>query len=98
MTIALDYDLTWTADPSMWRSFVILAQACGHRVIMVTGRSGWSSDMERGEIPDDMDIYYTNRKLKKPHMEGLGVKVDVWCDDSPGMIEECTILNTEGEL
>ena len=38
--ISLDYDHTFTADPDLWVSFIKAAELRGHRVIMVTWRSG----------------------------------------------------------
>lgn len=38
MLIALDYDGTFTEDPTLWVSFIAMAQAHGHDVIGVTMR------------------------------------------------------------
>ena len=91
MTIAIDFDHTWTADVALWRSFAADAKKRGHDVIIVTARNGWSEDMERyfhGELP----IYYTYGNLKRLHMDNLNIAVDVWIDDVPGSIEPCRKL------
>lgn len=91
-TIAIDYDGTWTADPALWRSFVASAEARGHRVIIVTGRHGWTDDMTRGGIPPSVPIHYTAGALKETALRQQGITVDIWIDDMPGMIQDCRIL------
>lgn len=92
MTIGIDFDGTWTADPGLWRDFTLAAMRKGHRVVMVTGRKAWSDDMNRHAIPGTMQIVYTGGKLKEQAALAEGVKVDVWIDDMPGMIQDCRIL------
>lgn len=92
MTIAIDYDGTWTRAPWLWRRLYFSCFGVNHTMIMVTGRSGWSDDMERGNIPETMRIIYTGGKMKEAHCRSIGVTVDVWIDDMPGMIQDCRIL------
>ena len=92
MTIAIDFDKTWTEDPALWRDFTLAAMRKGHRVVMVTGRAGWSDDMNRHGIPGTMQIIYTAHKLKQPEAIRQGVNPDVWIDDMPGMIQDCKII------
>jgi len=77
--IAIDYDGTYTADPGLWRRFIIDAESRGHRVVCVTCR--------RRDNPIDellgVVLYYTEMASKQWHMESIGVKVDVWIDDMP---------------
>ena len=91
MTIAIDFDNTWTADVALWRAFAIDAKTRGHDVIIVTARCGWSEDMAR-HFDDEVPIFYTYGNLKRPHMDNLGVAVDIWIDDMPGTIEPCRKL------
>lgn len=91
MTIAIDFDNTWTADAALWKQFADDAKKRGHDVIIVTARNGWSDDMFRhydGEVP----LYYTGGKLKRHAMEFVGIPVDIWIDDQPGTIEPCRKL------
>ncbi len=91
MTIAIDFDNTWTADVALWRAFAIDAKKRGHDVIIVTARCGWSEDMARhfdGEVP----LYYTGGKLKLHAMEFVGIAVYIWIDDVPGSIVPCRML------
>jgi predicted glycosyltransferase len=91
MTIAIDFDHTWTADVALWRQFASDAKKRGHDVIIVTARCGWSEDMLR-HGPLDVPVLYTGGKLKRHAMEFLGIKVDIWIDDQPGTIEPCRKL------
>ena len=94
MTIAIDLDNTWTASPALWTRFYYEADADGHTVIMVTARRDPVSEDERRRffLPADMPIIYTVGDFKERHARAAGYKVDVWIDDTPGMIQECAIL------
>lgn len=94
MTIAIDFDGTWTQDPRLWRQFTAYAEERGHTVVIVTGRKGWSEDMERAGIPSWVRIIYTNHQLKQPEAARQGVKPDVWIDDMPGMIQDCKAIRS----
>lgn len=91
MTIAIDFDNTWTADVALWRQFAVDAKKRGHDVIIVTARNGWSEDMLR-HFDDELPLFYTWGKLKRPFMESLKIAVDIWIDDMPGTIEPCRKL------
>ncbi|MEN3940692.1 HAD family hydrolase [Prosthecobacter sp. SYSU 5D2] len=92
MTIAIDFDGTWTADPGLWRLFAAACTHSGHRLIMVTGRSGRSEDMERYQLPHTMPIIYTGGAMKEKAALKAGYKVDIWIDDMPAMIQECAVI------
>lgn len=97
MTIAIDYDGTFTRDQDFWRSVINSAIHRGHRVIIVTNRS----ERDKISLPpfaQAVPIYYCDRRLKEQHMLGAhGIKVDVWIDDMPGCIQETFILNDQVE-
>jgi hypothetical protein len=76
MLIALDYDKTYTTDPTLWDGFVRLAQTRGHEVKIVTMRK---PDEAVNDVP--VDVVYTSRKAK-----ASVVKADIWIDDSPNWI------------
>jgi hypothetical protein len=86
MTIAIDYDGTWTRDTHLWMWFSTEAIKAGHKVLMVTGRP------ESQPVNSPLRTIYTNGKLKESACRKLGIKVDVWIDDMPGMIQDCMIL------
>jgi len=94
MTIAIDFDNTWTADAALWKQFADDAKKRGHDVIIVTARNfnaGWSDDIERKK-PATLHMYFSHGELKRPYMEALGIPVDIWIDDQPGTIEPCRKL------
>lgn len=65
---------------------------------MVTGRPYWSNDLLRLGIPGSIPIIYAGGKLKEAAARERGHEVDIWVDDMPGTVQDCKILNIEGEL
>lgn len=96
MTISIDFDKTWTADPELWRQFLELARSRGHTVVMVTAREDMAPDMERS-VPKDLPIVFTNGEMKEFSALRQGWKVDVWIDDCPGMIQKDAYLQNCNE-
>ena len=85
MNLALDYDDTYTRDPEFWDLVVELAQGRGHTVYCVTMR-GYAKD----EVYDTIGrligrdrCIFTAQQAKAPFMWDLGIRIDVWIDDSP---------------
>ncbi len=78
--IALDYDKTWTADPILWENFAASALRRGHQVLCMTMRR----PDEAIEIP--IQIIYTSRRAKADYAKEIGLKIDIWIDDSPHWI------------
>lgn len=88
MIIAIDYDDTYTADPSMWDQIIERFAAWGHVVHLVTCRR--DTEENRAEvcvegIPRHRHIF-TGLAAKKWFMEQRGIRVDVWIDDNPESI------------
>ena len=81
MRLSLDYDGTYTRDPVMWDAFIASAKGAGHEVICVTMRF---PDEERIDMP--VEVVYTSRQAKAPHMAALGRVPDIWIDDNPKWI------------
>lgn len=92
LTIAIDFDNTWTSDPDAWTAFYILMRARGHQVIMATGRSERSDDIDRYHLPEDMPIIFCGRGYKQDATLAAGYQVHIWIDDIPGMIQRPRIL------
>jgi hypothetical protein len=83
MLIALDYDGTYTADPSFWDRFIAAARAGGHRVFIVTMRFPFEgADLDRLRSKVDR-VVFTCREAKGRHLFRLGHDVDVWIDNHP---------------
>lgn len=76
MLISLDYDKTYTTDPSLWNDFIVTAKKRGHTVKIVTMRR---PEETIAEAP--VDVVYTSRKAK-----ASVIKADIWIDDSPSWI------------
>jgi hypothetical protein len=91
MLIAIDYDKTYSSDPELWNAFIISARERGHTPCVVTMRH--DTEMERipheiGTFLGYLDVFYTGRQGKKKFMENLGLRVDIWIDDTPQFILE----------
>lgn len=83
LTIALDFDETYTADPLLFEIFINSAKKNGHEVTFVTYRPpyGDNSDIESAANHLDINIVFTSGKQKQ-HV----FKADIWIDDSPETI------------
>jgi hypothetical protein len=77
--IALDYDKTYTADPSLWNIFIDTARVHGHEIICITMRY----PHEKITAFDDIEIYYTCRYAKLQWAKKNNIHVDIWIDDKP---------------
>ena len=88
MTIAIDFDDTFTRDPALWRGFVMMCKNKGHKPIMVTMRySTQHGGMEDAiELFGAENVYFTGHFLKKNFMERQNIHVDIWIDDMPETI------------
>ena len=88
LTIAIDFDDTYTADTGLWAVFIQKALANGHRVFCVTSRR---EDEENLRIIDEafrqqflsVPVVFCNMGSKVWTMEQRGIKVDIWIDDAP---------------
>lgn len=94
MNIALDYDHTFTEDPALWDFFVGMCLHRGHHVFVVTARH--SHEVLELEVPHGVRVIFTGRRMKEKHCLGEGVKIDVWIDDMPGMIQDARVLGVGG--
>lgn len=81
MRIALDYDGTYTRDPTMWAQFIELARGLGHEVVCVTQRFEDDPEECLPEMP--CHVFYTNRQPKARVLRLLGCSIDIWIDDNP---------------
>lgn len=95
ITIAIDFDNTWTANPALWRNFIADAQQIwGYTVVCVTGRSDegkWGSEV-REAIDGLIPIVFAGHQWKRTAALNAGYKVDIWIDDTPEYIAEQQIL------
>ena len=84
MILAIDYDDTYTRDYPFWQAFIKSSQKRGHTVYCVT----WRYDREPvdPELTELVQVFYTNRKAKRPFMEDKGIAINIWIDDNPESI------------
>ena len=93
MNIALDYDGTYTADPTFWNKFIRLARRAGHRVIIATSRMKHGVLESEQPIARDLNVgvdavVFCNHNLKDEVCRKHGWTIDVWIDDRPESIKE----------
>ena len=87
MNIALDFDNTITADPELFLWFAGIAIQRGHTVYCVSYR--WNANppvlpkIRIGDVEHVIPVHCTEWKAKRKHMAELGIKIDVWVDDTP---------------
>lgn len=100
MTIAIDFDKTWTADPALWRKFYNDCVERGHKVIIATARriEHGNEDMDRHGLPAGIPIVFSNHDFKRPCCEREGYMVDIWIDDTPSMIDQPLLINPDSSL
>lgn len=86
MLIAIDYDDTYDRDPVMWMEFIKIAKQHGHAVVCATMRYENEQTTMCYDLRGAVRVICTGRAAKRPFLEGLGLKPDVWIDDSPHWI------------
>jgi HK97 family phage portal protein len=99
MTISIDFDRTFAADPALWGEFARKSVADGNTVVMISRRpeEDRATVMETlGEYADAFSqvLLVGGDTLKADAAEAAGIKVDVWVDDAPQTITG----NTDGEV
>lgn len=86
LSIALDYDNTYSADPEFWNMVITMAQTFGHDIRAVTARD---IDQDRTqplvELESRLQVIYTSGIAKEffcTHFAN-GFVPDIWIDDKP---------------
>ena len=92
LTIAFDYDGTYSADVDTWRNVVSLLKDAGHRVICVTGRRA-SQEVPSGIAKSFDAVIYAENEFKEKAAQWARENVDIWIDDNPGTIQPQKVLN-----
>jgi HK97 family phage portal protein len=91
LTISMDFDRTFSADPQLWGEFARKAVADGNRVVMISRRP----ESDREEVISSLGDYAESFSdvllvggdtLKADAAQAAGISVDVWVDDSPQFI------------
>lgn len=88
LTIAIDYDETFTADPLLFSEFIQMAKSNGHRCYLVTARRPTHENYEQIDAALDhwkcqMPVVFSSLGSKIEKMKSMGLSVDIWIDDEP---------------
>jgi hypothetical protein len=89
LTIAIDYDDTFTADPRAWTVVIQVLVAAGHRVVCVSSRRDTVEHQAtlRRYLPTAVErivLAYDMPKRKAARL--FDIAVDIWIDDRPETI------------
>lgn len=82
----MDYDDTYSSDPSCFRAVIRCFQSCGHKVYIVTMRSkelDWSDEFDFLKKNYGVDTIFCDGVAKKEVTEQAGIEIDWWLDDRP---------------
>jgi hypothetical protein len=84
LNIGLDYDATATTNIQFWKTFVAAAKAEGYNVFIVTARHANNISEPTAYFEGIVDgIIATGHKAKLPFCQDLGLRIDIFIDDSP---------------
>lgn len=83
LTIAIDFDDTFTADEELWKLFIDVAKMRGHNVICITARNPTEDNVRDVPKAIGVPVYFTSGGEKLKFSEEHGLSVDIWIDDSP---------------
>ena len=103
-TIAIDYDNTFTANPTFWKRFLVTCCLDDINVIVVTNRTEdhpipKETEFSTGpEVPDHVPIIYAGPRFKMYAALERGYHVDVWIDDMPGTVQSSPYLTDQDDL
>jgi hypothetical protein len=92
MTISVDFDRTFAADPQLWGEFARQSAAAGNRVVMVSRRPDTPENQDEiaqtlGDYREAFDaVLLVGERLKDEAAREAGIEVDVWVDDSPQFV------------
>ena len=94
LTISIDFDQTFSADPKMWGEFAMKSDAEGNTVVMISRRPDTPENQK--EIADTIGVHMHAFKkimligadaLKADAAAAAGLKVDIWIDDAPQTVQ-----------
>ena len=88
MNIAIDYDNTFTADPTLFRLFITIAEYAGHACLIVTHRNSTHVKKIMGDMGPGVHIIFASGISKVRATEDAGWPIDIWIDDNPEGISQ----------
>ncbi len=93
LSIAMDFDDTYTAMPEIWDAFIEACKSAGHKVTIVTARSevlsmpSYNHDIRTVCDRHGISVVYTEGEQKAERF-----KADIWIDDFPGNIPKRSVI------
>jgi hypothetical protein len=94
LTISIDFDRTFAADPALWGEFAAEAVGEGNKVVMVSRRE--DTPENQAYVAKSLGKWATSfsrvllvgtDKLKDAAAKDAGIKVDIWVDDAPQTVK-----------
>jgi len=104
MTISVDFDRTFAADPALWGEFARQSAAAGNRVVMVSRRPDTPENQDHiaqtlGDYREAFDaVLLVGERLKDEAAREAGIAVDVWVDDSPQFVRSAESRAAPGSV
>ena len=91
MTISIDFDRTFAADPQLWGEFARKSASEGNTVVMISRRPEEDRQTVTETLGDYADAFSQvllvgGDTMKGDAAQAAGIEVDVWVDDSPQFI------------
>jgi len=91
LTISMDFDRTFAADPTLWGEFALKAVEDGNTVVMISRRPEDDRQTVAETLGDYADAFSQvllvgGDTMKGDAAQAAGIDVDVWVDDSPQTI------------
>ena len=87
LTFALDYHLTYSADPKFWNVFIELVYLRKDKLLCVSHSTDQDEIDELyksiGKIIGKDNVILTDGAAKKPYCDEHGIDIDVWIDNNP---------------
>ena len=93
LTIALDYDQTYTADCELWHCFISTAIKFGHKIICVSARENTPGNRYEltQALPIGIPVLLCYGQSKREYAIAAGYNVDIWIDDHPETVSQAVL-------
>ena len=90
LTIALDYDDTFTANTRLFSRFIVDADLANVEIVCISSRRGTFEARRELEaaLGPTVKVYFAYDMPKKLYAEKYGIGVDIWIDDNPASLFE----------
>lgn len=99
MLIAIDYDDTYTRDPTLFAAFITMARGLGHHIVCITARGGPDlhdviDPVREPPLPIGVEVHYSAGKPKREYARALNLHPHIWIDDTPESVGVAYMLNS----